>query len=168
MSGQRMLEDLQKLADQFLASGWTELRLRTGETEILFSLDTNTPGLGGAPRQQVTRHPTEQSNNVELAAKSSSASSMEPPGTDVVDPDWVPVVAPNLGTFYRSPKPGAPPFVEVGSKVSVGTEVCLIEVMKLFTSVTAGTSGTIVRICAEDSELVAAGQVLFYLTSAED
>lgn len=47
------------------------------------------------------------------------------------------VEAPNLGTFYRSPKPGAPPFVEIGQEVQKGAELCLIEVMKLFTSVRA-------------------------------
>ena len=45
--------------------------------------------------------------------------------------------APNLGTFYRAPKPGAPPYVAVGQRVEAATEVCLIEVMKLFTSVRA-------------------------------
>jgi acetyl-CoA carboxylase biotin carboxyl carrier protein len=167
MSGERLLEDLQKLADQFLASGWTELRLKSGDTEILLSLDADTPGLGGAPRNQVSQQATEPNNDVALAV-TSSASAMKTLGTDLVDPNWVPVVAPNLGTFYRSPKPGAPPFVEVGSSVTAGTEVCLIEVMKLFTSVTAGQSGTIAQICAADSELVAAGQVLFYLMYAED
>ena len=49
--------------------------------------------------------------------------------------------APNLGTFYRAPKPGAPPYVSVGQRVEPTTELCLIEVMKLFTSVAAGVTG---------------------------
>jgi biotin carboxyl carrier protein len=82
------------------------------------------------------------------------------------DPTWIPVLAPNLGTFYRSPKPGAPPFVEVGTEVEAMTEICLLEVMKLFTSVKAGHAGKIAQVCANDSELVDAGQVLFYLLPA--
>jgi biotin carboxyl carrier protein len=82
------------------------------------------------------------------------------------DPSWIPVLAPNLGTFYRSPKPGAPPGVEVGTKVEATTEICLLEVMKLFTSVKAGRAGKIAQVSATDSELVEAGQVLFYLLPA--
>ena len=75
------------------------------------------------------------------------------------------MAAPNLGTFYRSPKPGSPPFVEVGQKVTADTEVCLIEVMKLFTSVKAGTAGTVRHVAAADAELVEGGQVLLYIES---
>ncbi|MCB1748539.1 MAG: acetyl-CoA carboxylase, biotin carboxyl carrier protein, partial [Gammaproteobacteria bacterium] len=80
---------------------------------------------------------------------------------DVVIPaGMVAVRAPNLGTFYRSPKPGAPPYVEVGQKVSADTEVCLIEVMKLFTPVKAGVDGTVREICASDAQMVEYEQVL--------
>ena len=51
--------------------------------------------------------------------------------------------APNLGTFYRAPKPGAPPYVEVGQTIEESTEVCLIEVMKLFAPVAAGVRGVV-------------------------
>ena len=72
-------------------------------------------------------------------------------------------MAPNLGTFYRSPKPGSPPFVELGQQVAADTEICLLEVMKLFTSVNAGVAGTIMKVCAVDAELVEGDQVLFYI-----
>ena len=70
------------------------------------------------------------------------------------------ITAPNLGTFYRAPKPGAPPYVEVGQAVEPGTEVCLIEVMKLFTPVSAGTAGVVREICIEDGQMVEFGQLL--------
>jgi biotin carboxyl carrier protein len=73
------------------------------------------------------------------------------------------VVAPNLGTFYRAPKPGAAPFLEIGQKVSADTEVCLIEVMKLFTSVKAGVAGTVRHVAVADAELVEGGQPLLYI-----
>jgi biotin carboxyl carrier protein len=84
------------------------------------------------------------------------------PNEDIAE-NWIAVKAPNLGTFYRSPKPGADPFVELGDKVSPETEICLLEVMKLFTAVSAGVSGTVRKICAEDAELVEGEQVLFYI-----
>lgn len=60
------------------------------------------------------------------------------------------VRAPIFGTFYRAPKPGASPYVSIGQKVEPETELCLIEVMKLFTSVTSGVAGTVQKILAED------------------
>ena len=73
------------------------------------------------------------------------------------------VPAPNLGTFYRAPKPGAANYVEVGSKVAAGEELCLIEVMKLFTAVRADESGTVHSVLVEDGAMVEGGQPLFAL-----
>lgn len=70
------------------------------------------------------------------------------------------VTAQTLGTFYHAPKPGAEPFVSVGSKVSADTIIGIVEVMKLMTSVPAGISGTVTEIIAPDGELVEFGQVL--------
>lgn len=73
------------------------------------------------------------------------------------------VSAPNLGTFYRAPKPGAANYVEVGSKVNAGDELCLIEVMKLFTAVRAEAAGTVHSVLVEDGAMVEGGQPLFAL-----
>ena len=74
------------------------------------------------------------------------------------------VIAPMVGTFYRSPSPGAPPFVEVGSKVKKGDPICIIEVMKLFTTIHAEWDGTVAEIGAENAKLVEYGQMLFVIT----
>ena len=66
-----------------------------------------------------------------------------------------------LGVFYRSPSPGSPPFVDVGTRVESDTIVCIIEVMKMMNSVPAGVSGTIADIHAENAALVEYGQPLF-------
>ena len=70
------------------------------------------------------------------------------------------VAAPLLGTFYRAPKPGAPPFIEVGSVVEAETIVGIIEVMKLMNTVRAGVSGRVVEILAQDGVLVEYGETL--------
>jgi acetyl-CoA carboxylase biotin carboxyl carrier protein len=70
------------------------------------------------------------------------------------------VTAPLLGTFYRAPKPGAPPFVEVGSAVDVDTIIGIIEVMKLMNTVRAGTRGKVLDILAQDGALVEYGETL--------
>jgi acetyl-CoA carboxylase biotin carboxyl carrier protein len=80
-----------------------------------------------------------------------------------VPADAIIVCAPNLGTFYRSPKPGAPAYVEIGSMVSPGDELCLIEVMKLFTSVTSKEAGRIHAVLVEDGAMVEADQPLLQL-----
>jgi biotin carboxyl carrier protein len=80
-----------------------------------------------------------------------------------IAPTWLVINAPNLGTFYRAPKPGAAPFVEVGQAVDEGTELCLVEVMKLFTSVRAPVAGTIMHVAAQDGALVEGGQPLMYI-----
>ena len=68
-----------------------------------------------------------------------------------------------LGTFYRAPAPGEPPFVEVGSALDEDTTVCIIEVMKLFSTIKAEKRGRITRVSVEDGQLVEFGQVLFLL-----
>jgi acetyl-CoA carboxylase biotin carboxyl carrier protein len=77
------------------------------------------------------------------------------------DDGSVPVTAPMLGTFYRAEGPGRPPYVEVGSAVTAGTVVCLIEVMKMMNSIEAGVAGTVAEVCASNGELVEYGQPLF-------
>jgi len=66
-----------------------------------------------------------------------------------------------VGTFYSSPEPGAEPFVRVGQHVSESTQVCIIEVMKLMSSIEAGVNGTIVEILVKNNDPVEFGQVLF-------
>lgn len=73
------------------------------------------------------------------------------------------VTAPMVGTFYRAPNPEAPPFVDVGAVVGVGDPLCLIEVMKLFTTINAEAAGRIVQIGAENGELVEYGRALFVI-----
>ena len=72
----------------------------------------------------------------------------------------VAVRAPLPGTFYRAPRPGAAPFVEVGSQVGADTVVGIVETMKLMNSVTAGVDGTVAEICLGNAEFAAHGATL--------
>src|SRR5262245_56478211 len=71
------------------------------------------------------------------------------------------VTAPMIGTFYRAPSPGEPPFVDIGAQVEPGTVVCIIEVMKMMNAITAGTTGTVAEILVENGEPVEYGTPLF-------
>ena len=71
--------------------------------------------------------------------------------------------APLPGTFYRAPRPGAEPFVRVGSRVGAGTVVGIVETMKLMNSVTAGAAGVVAEICVGDGEFAAHGITLLLI-----
>jgi acetyl-CoA carboxylase biotin carboxyl carrier protein len=77
-----------------------------------------------------------------------------------VDGGLVAVRAPLPGTFYRAPRPGAAPFVEVGSRVGADTVVAIVETMKLMNSVPAGAAGTVAEICLDNAEFAAQGATL--------
>ena len=81
---------------------------------------------------------------------------------------WIPIKSPLLGIFYRSPKPGAPPFVEIGSEITEDDTVCLVEVMKLFNTVKAGVKGRIAKICAENNQMIEYNQTLFLIEPETD
>jgi acetyl-CoA carboxylase biotin carboxyl carrier protein len=88
----------------------------------------------------------------------------EPEPEQVPEPDAASadtIDAPTIGVFYRAPAPGEPPFVEVGTRVEPETIVCIIEVMKMMNSVTAGISGTIAEIRVDNASPVEYGQPLF-------
>lgn len=80
-----------------------------------------------------------------------------------VPPGASAVTAPLLGVFYRAPKPGEPPYVEIGSRVEPGTIVGIIEVMKLMNTVRAGVAGEVVAIPARNGELVEYGEALLFV-----
>ena len=91
------------------------------------------------------------------------ASGKTPEATSATTPgDELPTIsAPIVGTFYRAPEPGAPPFVDVGTRVEADTVVCIIEVMKMMNAIPAGVAGTIARVCVQNAEPVEYGTPLF-------
>jgi acetyl-CoA carboxylase biotin carboxyl carrier protein len=84
----------------------------------------------------------------------------EPAAAPQAQPGPVEIRASTPGRFYRAPRPGEPPFVEVGAAVAPDTTVGIIEVMKLMNGVLAGVAGEIREICAEDGQPVEYNQVL--------
>lgn len=85
---------------------------------------------------------------------------------DATAPHQVEIAAPMVGTFYRAPAPDAPPFVEIGAAVRKGQPLCLIEVMKLFTTIASEHDGRVIAIGAENGELVEYGRTLFVIEPA--
>ncbi len=77
------------------------------------------------------------------------------------------ITSPMVGTFYRSPSPGADPYVTIGSEVEPDTVVCIIEAMKVMNEIKAEVTGSIVEILVQDVEPIEFGQVLFLVEPAE-
>lgn len=98
----------------------------------------------------------------ESAAATAAAAAAAAPAEPVV-PTGHSVKAPMVGTFYRSPNPGASPFVEVGQSVKEGDALCIIEAMKLLNEIEADKSGVIKEILVENGEPVEYGQPLFVI-----
>jgi len=73
----------------------------------------------------------------------------------------VEITAPIVGTFYRSPEPGKPPFVKVGDVIEPGKVICLIEAMKVFNEIKAEVRGTVKEVSLENEQAVEFGQVIF-------
>jgi len=71
------------------------------------------------------------------------------------------VKSPMVGTFYRSPEPGAEPYVKAGSRVATGQTLCIIEAMKIMNELESEVSGVVREILVEDAQPVEFGQVLF-------
>ncbi|HET7291169.1 MAG TPA: acetyl-CoA carboxylase biotin carboxyl carrier protein [Vicinamibacteria bacterium] len=80
---------------------------------------------------------------------------------EVVDDGIVAVKSPIVGTFYRSPDPNSPPFVDVGDRIRVGQVLCIVEAMKLMNEIEAETAGELVRVHKENGQPVQYGEILF-------
>lgn len=161
-------QDVAALIEAFERSSSQEMCLAADNFELHLSKNAarirqswqprDRPPATSAESDVVTAQPPEQVRPVPASVASEQtdkAVAASPPAGHVY------VKAPNLGTFYRSPKPGAPAYVEVGTQVGPETEVCLIEVMKLFTPVVAGVQGIVREILVDDSALVEFDQPLF-------
>jgi acetyl-CoA carboxylase biotin carboxyl carrier protein len=95
-----------------------------------------------------------------VAAAPVASPSSPPPPAAAARSDLQAISAPMVGTFYRSPAPGDPAFVEVGSRITSGQPVCILEAMKLMNELESEISGEVVEILVENGTPVEFGQVL--------
>lgn len=150
--------DLESLIVLFQQSGWDELHLELDGLELFLSNDPQAalPHAGPPAGAPVA------AGSVATAGAATPAPA-DTAAADAVPEGWAVIRAPNLGTFYRAPKPGAAPYVDVGQRVTPDTEVCLIEVMKLFAPVRAGVAGVVREVRAADGQMVEFDTPLFVI-----
>jgi acetyl-CoA carboxylase biotin carboxyl carrier protein len=109
---------------------------------------------------EIAQSITAQSALMNAAATDATFAATTPVSASPVDADLKDITSPMLGTFYRAPKPGSAPFVEIGSVVHEDSVIAIIEVMKLMNTVRAGAKGVITQILPADESLVEFGEVL--------
>lgn len=150
------LRKLKTLIDLVAESGIAELEITEGEGKVRIVKFSQT-------LQPVAYHQPEA--GVAVAPVAAAA----PAATAPAAAEAAPVIqghvvkAPMVGTFYRSPNPGAAPFIEVGATVKEGDPLCIIEAMKLLNEIEADKSGVIKEILVENGEPVEYGQPLFVI-----
>lgn len=147
-------DDVQEILRLLDASPYDELHIETER----FKLTLRRAGAGGWTQERQT---LASPRVAQAAAAHPSPASSEPTAvTQVVEDGLLDIRTPIVGTFYRAPKPGAAPFVEVGARVDAETVVAIVETMKLMNSVYAGVRGEVVEICVADGEFVEQHHVL--------
>ncbi len=150
--------DLIKIVD---ASACEEVVLETPELKLVLRRH-GARATGDLPAIHVAPAPHAVATHVAETPAEAAQSGATPNSAKTIA-GTVEIRAPMVGTFYQAPSPGAPPFVEIGTIVSPGQPLAIIEVMKLFTTVFAETGGRIVDICAVNAELVEYGRVIFII-----
>ncbi len=151
------LRKLKTLIDLVAESGVSELEVTEGEDKVRI---VKNPAPVAAPVQQVyaaapTAAPTPAPTSAPPAAPAAEAAPAEPTGHAVKSP--------MVGTFYRSPTPGADSFVKIGDTVKEGQTLCIIEAMKLLNEIESDKSGVVKEILCENGQGVEFGQALFII-----
>jgi len=143
------IRKIKKLIELLEESGIAEIEIREGEESVRISRY-------GQAAQMVMSAP------VAAAPVTAPVAAIPAPAEEQMPAGHV-VKSPMVGTFYRAASPGAKAFVEVGSRVSVGETLCIIEAMKMLNQIEADKSGTVAAILVENGQPVEFGQPLFVI-----
>jgi acetyl-CoA carboxylase biotin carboxyl carrier protein len=147
------LRKLKTLIDLVADSGIAELEVTEGEDRVRIAKFSPAPAAPAAAATTVSV-PT-------IPAIAANGTTVVPAA--VLEPEGHVVKSPMVGTFYRSPSPGAASFIELGQAVKPGDTLCIIEAMKLLNEVEAEVGGTVKQILVENGQPVEYGQPLFII-----
>lgn len=142
------IRKVKKLIELLEESNISEIEIQEGEESVRISRHTG--GFGAQPAAAPAPAPAAAAP----APAAPSAPAAPEADTAPAQPSGHPVTSPMVGTFYRSPAPGAKPFVEIGQSVKKGETVCIVEAMKMMNQIEADQDGVIEAIMVEDGEPV--------------
>lgn len=144
------LDLIEKLADNMNEHSLTEINLEIGGQKLVLKKETKTKEVVATsiPQKTVVK-PMEKVEKKEKVSSDGVTGNV--------------ITSPMVGTFYRSPAPGAEVFVQEGQNINVGDPVCIIEAMKMMNEVSSQFSGKVVRILVEDGVVVKKGDKLFII-----
>ena len=148
---------MKKLIELLDESGIAEIEITEGEESVRIS---RYAGSVAAP-QPIAAQPVQAASVAPVAR----AAPVDAPAAPVAEAeeDGFGVMAPMVGTFYSSPSPGSPAFVQVGDHVNEGDTLCIVEAMKMMNQIDADVSGAIKSIRAQNGDPVEYGQILFVI-----
>lgn len=153
------LKEIQNLIKFVANSGVAEVKLEMDDVKITIrtTLEGHTPEI-----TYVQQAPVQQSlpQQTQVQATVPATPAAVAPAADD-NSKYITIKSPIIGTFYRKPSPDKPMFVEVGSSISKGDVLCVIEAMKLFNEIESEVSGKIVKILVDDMSPVEFDQPLF-------
>ena len=153
------IKEIQNLIKFVAKSGANEVKVEMGDVKITIKTGKN-------PKQTIVQSlpmqapPVLQSPVVEQPSQSTPVKE-ETSKSEEENSKYITIKSPIIGTFYRKPSPDKPMFVEVGSSISEGDVLCVIEAMKLFNEIESEVTGKIVKILVEDASPVEFDQPLF-------
>ncbi|MBY6059403.1 acetyl-CoA carboxylase biotin carboxyl carrier protein [Leisingera daeponensis] len=149
------LDDVKTAIEIIDRSEGNEISLKFGDVTLIVRR-------GGAPAEVETRPPSVAAAATPAPQKEASIATVVPPST-APGTNAVSLIAPLTGVIYRAPAPDEPPFVEVGSTVTAEDSACIIDVMKVMNLIKAPVAGTVVRIDAQDGELINKGDPVLWI-----
>ena len=154
-------DDLNHLIDKISKSDIQEFHLE-GE-DFKLEIKRNLVSVPTATQIPISNNQESQSIQSEVikndtipASQPPESPSVAPPGS----PDLLEITSPMVGTFYRASAPGEDPFVEIGSSITVGQTICILEAMKLMNEIESEFKGEVVEVLVENGTPVEFGQVL--------
>ncbi|MFM7360740.1 MAG: acetyl-CoA carboxylase biotin carboxyl carrier protein [Cyanobium sp.] len=153
-------DQLRQLLALIAESDIQELRLEGDDFRLEVRRNLPSPAAVEMPAIPATAVPVPAAPAEAAATPAPASPPTPPPAAPAVRSDLQEITAPMVGTFYRSPAPDDPPFVEIGARINAGQAVCILEAMKLMNELEAEVSGEVVEILVENGTPVEFGQVL--------
>jgi acetyl-CoA carboxylase biotin carboxyl carrier protein len=160
------LEEIQDLIKFVAKSGVNEVEIEQDNFKIVIKTDSDRKRRMEMqqPMQyvQMPQQPMQMAQQAPApAAAPAAAAPAEPAKPASDDSKYITIKSPMIGTFYRSPSPDKPPFVNVGDEIKPGKVICIIEAMKLFNEIESEVSGRIVKVLTDDTSPAEYDQPLF-------